>query len=287
MKIVYEANCSNYSHPNHDERPERVLATSALLQAQTQVPLSWVKPGPCPEQALLRVHTPAHLVRLQEPREFDEDTPWIEGIFEYAKSSAAAALTGLDIAMSGENAFSLMRPPGHHATQNSAMGFCYLNNVAIAALEALARGCRQVAVFDFDAHHGNGTESILLGVPRTTFASVHQFPCYPDTGLRNVGSNCYNYPVPPKTHREEYKHVLQDAIDHVTRGAPDLIIVSAGFDCYARDPLAEELLEAEDFLWLGSALKKLNIPVLSALEGGYSTDLPSLVLAYLRGLEGT
>ena len=166
------------------------------------------------------------------------------------------------------------------------MGFCYLNSVAIAALEALATGSHRVAVFDFDVHHGNGTEAILVNHHGAAFFSIHQHPCYPGTGTRNVGSNCFNYPVPPRTPRIEYRHILASALEHLETFEPEVVAVSAGFDCYARDPLAQETLEAEDFHWLGRSIRKLSIPVFSVLEGGYSPDLPNLILAYLKGLEG-
>jgi len=283
-RIIYDPACAAYEQSGHPEQPDRVIGSYSLLQDQTQLPLSWCRPELCADEPLLRVHTPDHLARLQEPREFDADTPWYDGISEHARRSASAALTGLDSTLSGQNAFSLMRPPGHHATRTKAMGFCYLNNAAIAVMEALARGCRQVAVFDFDVHHGNGTEAVLTDVPRTAFASVHQFPCYPDTGIRNIGSNCYNYPVPPQTPRAEYRQVLSDALEHVVSVRPELLVVSAGFDAYVHDPLAQETLEIEDFQWLGGLIQSVNVPVLTVLEGGYSPDLPKLILAYLTGL---
>ena len=166
------------------------------------------------------------------------------------------------------------------------MGFCYLNNIAIAALEALATGSKRIAVYDFDVHHGNGTEAILLNRPGTFFFSIHQHPCYPGTGTRNLGDNVFNYPVAPETPRSEYRHVLTSALEHLQSVKPDLVAVSAGFDCYARDPLAQETLEVEDFYWLGQCIRNLGVPVFSLLEGGYSSDLPELILAYLKGLEG-
>jgi len=178
-----------------------------------------------------------------------------------------------------------MRPPGHHATQTQAMGFCYLNSVAIAALEAGA-SAKRVAVFDFDVHHGNGTEAILLDKPNAAFYSIHQHPCYPGTGTENVGKNCFNFPVAPRTPRESYRKVLTRALDELKQFKPELICVSAGFDCYARDPLAQETLEAEDFFWLGETLRKTDIPFFSVLEGGYSSDLPELIFAYLKGVRG-
>ena len=165
------------------------------------------------------------------------------------------------------------------------MGFCYLNSVAIAALEALATGTKRVAVYDFDVHHGNGTEAILLDVPGAAFFSVHQFPCYPGTGAADVGGNCFNYPVAPGTPVKQYRAVLSKALEGVKRFKPDLLAVSAGFDAYARDPLAQGTLEMEDFHWLGGEIGRLGVPMFSLLEGGYSDDLPELILAYLKGLE--
>jgi acetoin utilization deacetylase AcuC-like enzyme len=182
--------------------------------------------------------------------------------------------------------FSLMRPPGHHATRDTSMGFCYLNNIAITALEALASGVSRVAVYDFDVHHGNGTEDILLNHAGAAFFSIHQHPCYPGTGTANIGDNCFNFPVPPHLPREEYRKLLTRALDGVKRFHPELIAVSAGFDAYARDPLAQGTLEAEDFYWLGQSLRDTGVPLFSLLEGGYSRDLPELIFAYLKGLEG-
>lgn len=166
------------------------------------------------------------------------------------------------------------------------MGFCYLSNIAIAAAEAAATGAGKVAIYDFDVHHGNGTEAILLNRPEAVFFSIHQHPCYPGTGTKDVGNNCFNFPVPPRTPREEYRKILQRALDGLKKQKPALVGVSAGFDAYARDPLAQETLEGEDFHWLGESIRKLGIPTFNLLEGGYSKDLPELVLAYLRGLSG-
>ena len=166
------------------------------------------------------------------------------------------------------------------------MGFCYLNSIAIAVLEALATGVERVAVYDFDVHHGNGTEDILVNRRGTLFISIHQHPCYPGTGTRNAGDNCLSYPLPPRTPRAEYRQVFASAFEELKKFRPQLVAVSAGFDAYARDPLAQETLEAEDFHWLGQQFGKLDVPVFSLLEGGYSRDLPDLILVYLRGLAG-
>jgi len=248
--------------------------------------MDWVGPGESTNGQILRAHSQEHLERLREPRDFDLDTPFFPGIVDYARESVAAGLSALQAARRGESVMSIMRPPGHHATRNRAMGFCYLNNIAIAALEAVATGTNRIAVYDFDVHHGNGTESLLLNKPGAWFFSIHQSPCYPGTGTRNVGPNCFNYPVPPETPRGEYRRVLASAFEHLESLHPEIVAVSAGFDCYARDPLAQETLEAEDFYWLGQRFRNLGVPVFSLLEGGYSHDLPDLIIAYLKGIDG-
>jgi acetoin utilization deacetylase AcuC-like enzyme len=286
VKIITDERCTGYSHPGHPERSERIIATWERLRSQTELPITWSKPGPCDDAAILRAHDPEHLARLTRLEDFDEDTPAYPNLVDYARASVAAALDALKAARAGESVFSLMRPPGHHATRNRAMGFCYLNNVAIAALEALATGAKRVAVFDFDVHHGNGTEFILLNKPDCAFFSIHQFPCYPGTGTRNRGNNCFNFPVLPQIARGEYLHVFSSALEQLEAFKPCLVAVSAGFDAYARDPLAQGSLEAEDFYWLGQSLRSLGVPLFSVLEGGYSADLPDLILAYLKGVEG-
>ena len=275
MKIINDERCINYSSPGHPERPARISQTLERLRAQKELPIVWAKPLPVDEAAILRAHSPVLVARLSEHLDFDGDTPYHPGIADHARRSVG-----------GARAFSLMRPPGHHATRDAIMGFCYLNSIAIAVLEALATDAKKVAVLDFDVHHGNGTAHILLNHPGAAFFSIHQFPCYPGTGQANVGDNCFNFPVAPATPRAEYRRVLSQAIAGVKKFRPDLVAVSAGFDAYARDPLAQETLEAEDFHWLGESIRKLDIPAFSVLEGGYSDDLPGLILAYLKGWEG-
>jgi len=284
MKIITDENCLSYRQPGHPERPERISMTLELLRKQKDLSKTWTKASFADDTAILRAHTPAHLARLSVAEDFDADTAWFPNIADRARASAGAAIEAMHIARRGESVFSLMRPPGHHATRHQAMGFCYLSNIAIAALEALATGVKRVAVYDFDVHHGNGTEAVLLNQPGAAFFSIHQYPCYPGTGGRNTGDNCFNYPVPPQTPRKEYRHILKSALDHLKDFKPEVVGVSAGFDAYARDPLAQETLEAEDYHWLGEQLRNLGLPIFSVLEGGYSDDLPELILAYLRGV---
>jgi acetoin utilization deacetylase AcuC-like enzyme len=286
MKIITDERCTGYSQPGHPERPARIQRTLERLRSQAEIPVSWSAPAAFAEAAILRAHAPGLVARLNLAEDFDLDTPWYPGIADYARASVGAALEALKCARAGEHAFSLMRPPGHHATRDRAMGFCYLNNIAIAVLEALAAGTRRMAVFDFDVHHGNGTEDILLDRDGAAFFSIHQSPCYPGTGTRDAGRNCFNFPVAPATPREAYRQIFTAALDRLKQFQPEIVAVSAGFDAYARDPLAQETLEAEDFHWLGRSIRGLGIPAFSLLEGGYSKDLPELVFAYLKGLEG-
>lgn len=286
MKIIIDEHSTSYESPGHPERPARISMTLAKLQKQSELKIAWGKPDSISEESLLRAHSKHHLQRLTEPHDFDADTPYFPKIAERARSAAGAAVTAMKAARAGETVFSLMRPPGHHATKTRAMGFCYLSNVAIAALDALAAGVQRVAIYDFDVHHGNGTEDVLLNISGAAFFSIHQYPCYPGTGGRNVGDNCHNYPVPPHTPREEYRKVLGSALAQMKKFKPALIGVSAGFDAYARDPLAQETLEAEDYHWVGQQLRAIGVPLFSVLEGGYSEDLGDLVFAYLKGIEG-
>jgi acetoin utilization deacetylase AcuC-like enzyme len=286
MKIITDEACAGYSRAGHPEKPFRITRTLEKLRAQNDLPVVWAKPGAVDDAAILRAHAPELLASLNSTEDFDADTPTYPGIANYTRASAGAAIESMRCARNGEITLSLMRPPGHHATRKRIMGFCYLNNIAIAALEALATGVKRVAIFDFDVHHGNGTEDILLNREGAAFYSIHQYPAYPETGRGNVGNNCFNYPVPAALPRADYRDVLSSALDQIKKFKPELVGVSAGFDAYARDPLAQETLEAEDFYWLGKKIRGLNIPAFSVLEGGYSRDLPELIFSYLKGLEG-
>ena len=286
VTIITCEKCTGYARPGHPERPQRITTTVELLKAQKELELTWAAPTSVVDEQILRAHSPEMLARLDTPQDFDADTPFFENISQRARASVAAALDALKLAREGKTVFSLMRPPGHHATREKSMGFCYLNNVAIAALEAQAMGARRVAVFDFDVHHGNGTEDVLLNRPGIEFFSVHEYPAYPGTGAENRGRNCFNYPIGPGTPRLTYRAKLAHAFDDLRSFKPDLVAVSAGFDAYLRDPLSDATLLHEDFYWLGQTLRGLGVPLVNLLEGGYSKDLPELIFAYLKGIEG-
>ena len=286
MKIICDESCTSYHNPGHPERPSRITDSIALLHSQKDFPIDWLKPVPISDEAILRAHLPEHIARLRIPHPFDADTFHFPEVEDIARLAAGAGAMAVECARAGETVFSLMRPPGHHATRAEAMGFCYLSNMAIAALHALATGTKRIAVFDFDVHHGNGTEDVLLNEPDAAFFSVHEHPCYPGTRAAHVGDNCFNFPVRPHATREEYREVLSNALAELKHFSPEMIGVSAGFDAYSGDPLANSPLEAEDFHWLGGELRKLGVPMFSLLEGGYSDDLPGLILAYLKGVNG-
>jgi acetoin utilization deacetylase AcuC-like enzyme len=249
---------------------------SALAHAE------WRHSAPAETAQLRLAHTEGHLTRLQEPRAFDADTPYHENIDRLARLSAGAAVAAVELAQADHPVFSLMRPPGHHATADRAMGFCYLNNVAIAAGHAREIGARRVAIWDFDAHHGNGTEAILRGREGILFVSVHQYPGYPGTGTENA-DNCLNFPVLPDTPANQHMETLGRSWEAVLRFDPDLVLVSAGFDAYIHDPITTMCLEREDFLTLGRWLHDANRPTAALLEGGYSNQLPTLIAGFLDG----
>ena len=283
MLILHDPRCAAYGSSMRPEQPSRVTRTAAHLRSAHpgwtwQVPATGIT-----DDILSLAHTPAHVQRLNEERDFDADTPHLPGIANHARRSVSAALEAVQHAVSVRTpAFSLMRPPGHHATATHAMGFCYLNQIAIAALYAQQRlNAGRVAVWDFDAHHGNGTEAILHGRSGIFFASVHQFPGYPGTGTRDRGPHVRNWPVPPRAPRADHLAALRASLDAVVSFAPDVILVSAGFDAYARDPITEMSLESDDFALLGRWLLETRRPAAALLEGGYSADLPLLVDAFL------
>lgn len=281
MLILHDPQCADYGSSMRPEQPSRTAKSAAHLRAAHPDWLWRIPPAAAPE-ALRLAHAPEHLQRLQQPRDFDDDTPFFAGIYEHARRAAGAAMQAAEIAlMDRQRVFSLMRPPGHHATTDQAMGFCYLNNIAIAALYARERlQAPRVAVWDFDAHHGNGTEAVLHARQGLLFTSVHQSPGYPGTGTRSF-DNCRNWPVAPRTSRAEHMAALRASLEAVVAFDPTLVLVSAGFDAYVNDPITAMSLEREDFVTLGRWLRETDLPAAAVLEGGYSADLALLIDAWL------
>jgi acetoin utilization deacetylase AcuC-like enzyme len=282
--ILHDSRCTDYGSSMRPEQPARI-SRSAIHLRTAHPDWFWQMPPAADESTLLFAHTATHLKRLQQPPDFDADTPYFEGIFDHARRAVGAACAVAAAALAGEKVFSLMRPPGHHATADQAMGFCYLNQIAIASIRAQGQGACRVAVWDFDAHHGNGTESILLGRPGLLFASVHQSPGYPGTGTVSF-DNCRNWPVRPHTARAGHMVALAESWQVVLDFNPDLILVSAGFDAYAQDPITNMTLEIADFAVLGRWLHEAGRPTAAILEGGYSADLPQLIDAFLTAWAG-
>jgi len=285
MIFFHDRHCVEYKTLGHPERPERIIRTVPLLKDRHPT-WQWRQPSAATSEQLLRAHSAEHISLIKNPQgDFDLDTPVYPKIYDYALKSAGAGTDVARAALAGERAFALMRPPGHHATRDRAMGFCYFSNIAIVALDALENGAERVAIWDFDAHHGNGTEAIVAHNDRIRFASIHQFPAYPGTGAKSF-ANIDNYPVAPGSPRQEHVDACKRALDKLISFKPNLILVSAGFDAYARDPLVQMTLETEDFAAFGEWLHKVDMPVGAILEGGYSDDLPELIDAFLTSWSG-
>jgi acetoin utilization deacetylase AcuC-like enzyme len=284
MIIFHDPRCLEYSSRGHPERPERIARTVPVLK-ERHPHWEWRQPSPATDDQLLRAHSAEHLQGISKALEhFDPDTPLYPNIEMHARHSAGAAVEAVRSAVRGAPAFSLMRPPGHHATRGRAMGFCYFNNGAVAALDALENGIERIAIWDFDGHHGNGTEAIVAHNDRIQFASIHQHPAYPGSGTKSF-ANIANYPVAPFTASEEVVRVSKQSLEKLISFKPDLLLVSAGFDAYALDPLLQLTLEPEDFAQFGNWLRNIEIPVAVVLEGGYSDDLPELIDAFLTAWE--
>jgi acetoin utilization deacetylase AcuC-like enzyme len=279
MVIVYSPRCLEYAMPGHPERPDRIRTSLAELEETAH---TWLVPEPCPESDILRVHTMAMLRAVQTGNYEDGDTPHFANIYELARLSAGAAILA---SQQDQPAFALMRPPGHHAEHNRVMGFCYFNNIAIAAAKLLAEGkARRVAILDFDCHHGNGTEDIFRGDDHVLFVSLHQLPCYPGTGLTSR-ENCVNFPLPPHTGPGEFLRAFDEALAKVRDFQPDKLAISAGFDMYQDDPITDMALDVETYREIGRRIAALKLPAFAVMEGGYSEALADCVAAFVAGWE--
>ena len=254
------------------------------LRAPDLAPLvRFVEASPAEREAIERVHPAAYVDLLKRlgasgGGALDGDTIMGPRSWDAILAAAGTAIRAVDAAIEGGTAFAAQRPPGHHALANRAMGFCFLNNVAIAARHAQAKGLARVLIVDWDVHHGNGTQAIFEADPTVRYVSMHQYPWYPGTGAeseRGVG-NVFNVPRPPGLPRETYRADLLAAVQAALRGwRADLILVSAGFDSLAGDPLGGFTLEPDDMAQWTAAFRELGAgaPVVGILEGGYRLDL--------------
>ena len=288
--------------PGHVERPARLHAVLQALDHDRYAALDRVEAPPATREQLLRVHDAGHIgeVLLGAPAgemlALDQDTVMGPGSTEAALHAAGAVVAAVDAVLGGsaQRAFCAVRPPGHHATRERAMGFCLFDNVAVGAAHALAaHGLKRVAIADFDVHHGNGTQDIFEREPRVLFASSHQSPLYPDSGHedeRGCG-NIVNGVLSPGAGSHEFRE-LWDAVllPRLHAFRPQLLLISAGFDAHANDPLADIRLGEDDYAWLTERLVALarrhaQGRIVSTLEGGYNlAALAASAAAHVQAL---
>ena len=292
VAFVSHADCgrhdTGWEHPEHVGRLRAVLRAVgrdlALFESLQHVEARHATP-----EALTLAHDPQYVAAVWSMAEdgggrLDADTVVSAGSWDAATAGAGAALDGLDLVMAGtaRRAFAAVRPPGHHALRASGMGFCLFGNVALAAHHARQRhGLERVLVVDWDVHHGNGTQALVQDDPGIRFVSMHQWPWYPGTGAaddRGPHGTVWNVPLPAGLPRQRYVDAWERAVDAATAGwTPDLLIVSAGFDSLAGDPLGGFTLELDDVDRMTRALVAraegwCGGRVVSALEGGYAPD---------------
>jgi acetoin utilization deacetylase AcuC-like enzyme len=289
----------------HPESPARLAAVLADLERAPPAGALLEAPRPATEAEIEAVHSRAYRASLQglagRRARLDPDTAMSEGSWDAACLAAGAAVGAVEAVWSGRaaNAFALVRPPGHHAEQARAMGFCLLNNAAIAAEAARRAGAGRVLILDWDVHHGNGTQNIFAARPDVLYASVHQYPFYPGTGAHDdVGSGpgkgfTVNCGMPGGQDDADYGVVFHDLLLPAARAfAPDIVIVSAGFDPHERDPLADMQVTDRGFAAMCSAVAELadgacGGKLVLLLEGGYDLEaLATSVRACLEVLGG-
>ncbi len=278
--------------PHHPERAERLRAILAALEGEAYAALGRREAPRADKAQLTRVHPERYVkwVLAQIPREgwagLDADTIVSSDSGEAALRAAGAVCAAVDAVLAGEarNAFCAVRPPGHHAEPEQAMGFCLFNNIAVGAEHArAAHGVKRIAVVDFDVHHGNGTQAVFERDADLFYASTHQFPLYPGTGQsheRGTAGNVVNAPLPPFAGSTEFRAAMERLVlPALDAFKPEFVLISAGFDAHTRDPLASLNLVEDDYAWVtrqlcAVAARHAKGRVVSALEGGY--DLKAL-----------
>ncbi|MBS0433150.1 MAG: histone deacetylase family protein [Proteobacteria bacterium] len=290
MRIYTHPAClrhdTGYGHP---ESPARLRAVLEALDDPRFANIERVEAPRVDRGQLLRVHEAAYVESIFAKEglslHLDPDTVMSPGSLEAALRAAGAACAAVDAVTGGEiaRAFCAVRPPGHHANRDTAMGFCLFNGVAAAAAHAMERhGLERVAIIDFDVHHGNGTQGIFWNDPRVLYLSSHQMPLYPGTGASNErgAGNIVNAPLPPGAGSREFRDAWEEILlPALVAHRPQLLLVSAGFDAHRADPLAQLQLDAGDYAWITQRLCALADAhaqgrVVSTLEGGY--DLAAL-----------
>ncbi len=293
-------------HDNGWNHPEHVGRLRAITRALRYAPelfmtLDHVEGRHATPEELALAHEPAYIARVRDVSavgggRFDADTVASAGSWDAATAGAGCVLEGVDRALDGRDprSFSAVRPPGHHALRAQAMGFCFFGNVAVAAHYARSKGARRVLIVDWDVHHGNGTQALVQDEPDIRFISMHQWPWYPGSGAaedRGPHGSVWNVPMPAGLPPGRYVDALMGAVDAASSGwTPDLVLISAGFDSMAGDPLGGFTLEAAHIAELTRALvaragRWCGGRVVSALEGGYAPErLAEGVIAHLEAL---
>jgi len=305
-----------YSHPacrrhnmgeGHPESPQRLEAiTDRLIASGLDVALEFCEAPAASDESMARAHDSLYLAELRdildqveasgEPRALDPDTVAAPGTRAAVLHAAGAAVAATDAVVDGrfENAFCAVRPPGHHATRRQAMGFCFVNNIAVAARHALdARGLERVAVIDFDVHHGNGTEDILAGDDRALMVGFFQHPLYPHSGAVPMGDNMVNVPVAAYTRGPEIRMLVdQYWMPRLEEFRPQMLFISAGFDAHREDDLGQLGLVEADYEWMTRRIMEVadrhaRGRIVACLEGGYNLSaLGRSVVAHIRVLAG-
>ena len=277
--------------PYHPESPERLRRVLQALEHPDFVPLLREEAPEATVAQLELAHPPEYVAAIMSIAPAEGEAVYLDGDTLMSAGSRAgilrevgAGVAAVDAVMEGwaSAAFAAVRPPGHHAERSRAMGFCLFAGASIAALHARERwGLKRVAVVDFDVHHGNGTQHILEGDPDMFYASSHQSPCYPGTGAaseRGVADNVVNMPLRPGSGGEQFRQAWEaQALPRLDAFAPELLIISAGFDAHRADPLADLRLQTEDFGWITDRLMAVadghcGGKIVSILEGGYDLD---------------